>query len=795
MLAANAHHTSNGDHGAPDSCAYECDNGYFLHGKACTAWTTCSATQWQTVAGDTHNDRECLAQTVCVGTEYETKASGTHHDRVCASHGVCTADQWESKAAGTHHDRECTAMTVCVAGRFETAALTLTSDRECTAWTNCFNGNFQSSAPTGAADRGCTGCTLACTGNTYESTACADGNGTADRVCTVYAGTCVNGALIAVALRTQANHCGDCDNGYYLSAKACVAFGGACSNGSLLAQAARTQADHCGSCDAGYYLAGKLCQPFTVCQAGQHQAVTPIATTQNRVCAENAAGTFTTSAGQVTAIAWSTCPPGHGATNTPSATVDRTCAACMSGTSFSGADDGLPCTPADVCAGGEYEKVAPTRTTDRTCATHAAACSSHEYESQAPSGTQDRECKQKVCHCPNGVFTTGDACPKHGNPKCSGCIGAYHLANGDNQCDANTCSCINGPVAFGAACTVHGATKCTSCNGAYRLENQNCVITPVNGGWFNWSSYGSCSATGCSSYGTKTRTRTCTNPAPAHGGAGCAGSASTTTACSTALCPEANGLPTSQAHIYQGPSNPCIRANCNTPINGVYEVPTYNVGSSSSVQDSQSWIHANCVHGWVLMQKRSSASLSFEKTWDEYAEGFSDKDNMWLGNENIHRLTRGGAVLRVRLRESGGTVAVAEYSNFKVGNAASKYALTISGYKAVQGNPGDAMGYHHARKFSTKDQDNDTWGSSCATKYHGAWWYGACHHSNLNGVYHTPGRVRTDTGVTWATWAGFYNSMKYVDMLIKPTAHPLWSGSPSNQWPSGTSFPAGSHFC
>merc|ERR1712000_393580 len=80
------------------------------------------------------------------------------------------------------------------------------------------------------------------------------------------------------------------------------------------------------------------------------------------------------------------------------------------------------------------------------------------------------------CHCPNGVPSTDDACPKNGDPGCSSCTGAYHLANSNRQCDANTCSCIHGAVAFGADCTAHGATKCTGCNFGYRMDGQDCVM-------------------------------------------------------------------------------------------------------------------------------------------------------------------------------------------------------------------------------------------------------------------------------------------------------------------------------
>ena len=88
---------------------------------------------------------------------------------------------------------------------------------------------------------------------------CDNGYYLSNKVCVAYAGSCANGALIAQASRTQDNHCGSCDNSYYLSNKVCVAYAGSCANGALIAQASRTQDNHCGSCDNGTYLSNKVC--------------------------------------------------------------------------------------------------------------------------------------------------------------------------------------------------------------------------------------------------------------------------------------------------------------------------------------------------------------------------------------------------------------------------------------------------------------------------------------------------------------------------------------------------------
>ena len=80
---------------------------------------------------------------------------------------------------------------------------------------------------------------------------------------------------------------------------------------------------------------------------------------------------------------------------------------------------------------------------------------------------------------------------------------------------------------------------------------------------------------------------------------------------------------------------------------------------------------------------------------------------------------------------------------------------------------GDELTYYLETKFSTKDQDNDYWGSTCATHRKGAWWYGHCSHSNLNGRYYTGGKKSID-GVYWYDWRADYYSLKFSEMKIRP---------------------------
>ena len=195
---------------------------------------------------------------------------------------------------------------------------------------------------------------------------------------------------------------------------------------------------------------------------------------------------------------------------------------------------------------------------------------------------------------------------------------------------------------------------------------------------------------------------------------------------------------------------------------GVYEFLLFNISTFSAFCDMDT-----DQGGWLVFQRRQDGSVDFYRNYSQYVNGFGDvSKEHWLGLDLLHQLTtRYKVKLRVDLEDWAGNKAYATYSTFSVGDAASGYRLSVSGYA---GTAGDSFYYHNGMKFTTYDRDQDMHGRfNCAVGCSGAWWYGACHNSNLNGLYRQ-GKVSSYANtVVWYHWKGHYYSLKRTEMKIK----------------------------
>ena len=123
-------------------------------------------------------------------------------------------------------------------------------------------------------------------------------------------------------------------------------------------------------------------------------------------------------------------------------------------------------------------------------------------------------------------------------------------------------------------------------------------------------------------------------------------------------------------------------------------------------------------------------------------------------------------MIRFDLEDFDGNTKYAEYRTFYIDGENDNYRLHVSSYS---GTAGDSLSYHNGMEFSTKDRDNDRYGSgSCSSDYHGAWWHKSCHYSNLNGKY-LHGRKLSASGVLWYHLKGNYDSLRQTEIKVRPT--------------------------
>lgn len=86
----------------------------------------------------------------------------------------------------------------------------------------------------------------------------------------------------------------------------------------------------------------------------------------------------------------------------------------------------------------------------------------------------------------------------------------------------------------------------------------------------------------------------------------------------------------------------------------------------------------------------------------------------------------------------------------------------------ILGTAGDSLTIQKGMPFTTKDSDNDHHKQNCAVLFKGAWWYNACHQSNLNGYYYLGKHKSYADGVNWYHWMGYHYSLKKTEMKIRP---------------------------
>nr|XP_016996318.2 angiopoietin-related protein 7-like [Drosophila takahashii] len=171
--------------------------------------------------------------------------------------------------------------------------------------------------------------------------------------------------------------------------------------------------------------------------------------------------------------------------------------------------------------------------------------------------------------------------------------------------------------------------------------------------------------------------------------------------------------------------------------------------------------------GWMIIQRRQDGSVDFNRTWQDYKNGFGNlKGEFFLGLEKLHQLTKKPQELYVKLVDFQGNSRYATFDNFEVGSEEELYVLKSVG--SYYGNAGDALSSHVNKKFSTAERDNDNSVINCASYNSGGWWFDDCLESSLNGKYIKSHNRQHNRGIHWTPWHNYYNSLAFVEMMIRP---------------------------
>ena len=170
--------------------------------------------------------------------------------------------------------------------------------------------------------------------------------------------------------------------------------------------------------------------------------------------------------------------------------------------------------------------------------------------------------------------------------------------------------------------------------------------------------------------------------------------------------------------------------------------------------------------GWLVVQRRQDGSVSFDRGWLEYEEGFGDLNGeFWYGLQPLNCLTSQGQwELRIDLTHTNGTKTYLHYKQFAVGPARDNYTLLISQYSGIYPIEPFYFNNHYyyranGMKFTTKDRDNDRLqGGNCAVYGNNGWWYNQCSAIFLN--RENSNKAKVTDGSSW-------HNYPFIEMKIR----------------------------
>ena len=123
----------------------------------------------------------------------------------------------------------------------------------------------------------------------------------------------------------------------------------------------------------------------------------------------------------------------------------------------------------------------------------------------------------------------------------------------------------------------------------------------------------------------------------------------------------------------------------------------------------------------IVVQRRSFPfDMSFNRTWDEYKNGFGDLNGeFWLGLEKLYRILNQPYVrysVRIETWSESGNLWFEEFENFYIGDENEQYEIKSTG---SHGNLNFQSYFNYGGKFFTHDKDSN---AKCGFLNNGFWY-------------------------------------------------------------------------
>lgn len=175
--------------------------------------------------------------------------------------------------------------------------------------------------------------------------------------------------------------------------------------------------------------------------------------------------------------------------------------------------------------------------------------------------------------------------------------------------------------------------------------------------------------------------------------------------------------------------------------------------------------------GWLVIQRRFNGMVPFNRTLEEYENGFGDPSGeFWYGLKNIFCfIQKEAAELRIDLEYPNGKTGYVHYKTFSI-SSGSSYTASVTEFKTSPGVKSDF--YNPARNRYNNNQQL-YWPyfrvkSSCGTNV-GGWWDTSCR-GNPNG----PGSSGNSS--VYAMWNGDVVTkteikIRHKNCIVNPALH------------------------